>query len=331
METLSEGQKQNNPYTKNGDFSKQGEKNLYTQIIEVLEQESKEKIKDEKALEIIGRKFLESFKDKRIHQNLFGSKEDFINLGRVIANKEKIMINNDLAQLIARKYLWNSAPNLIPALKKEEIQTRAILSQSDHAPHNLDKNRGFDEFGDKKFYIELPIGGLFKGKQKEIHSPDGVFINFANNKIEFYFVELKSDSVYSSGNSLTQGGKYLKIFLGNNAISGLNRIGVTNSNKEQVERFKKNEKISKNSKLLTTAEFSKFIQGAIFIRDVNAKNVESLENNNTLKKMFELLHSINKKQEFKENIKDFKKYIETLNSSWVNDTEKSVKTKYFNY
>ena len=331
METLSEGQKQNNPYTKNGDFSKQGEKNLYTQIIEVLEQESKEKIKDEKALEIIGRKFLESFKDKRIHQNLFGSKEDFINLGRVIANKEKIMINNDLAQLIARKYLWNSAPNLMPALKKEEIQTRAILSQSDHAQHNLDKNRGFDEFGDKKFYIELPIGGLFKGKQKEIHSPDGVFINFANNKIEFYFVELKSDSVYSSGNSLTQGGKYLKIFLGNNAISGLNRIGVTNSSKEQVERFKKNEKISKNSKLLTTAEFSKFIQGAIFIRDVNAKNIESLENNNTLKKMFELLHSINKKQEFKENIKDFKKYIETLNSSWVNDTEKSVKTKYFNY
>ena len=331
METLSEGQKQNNPYTKNGDFSKQGEKNLYTQIIEVLEQESKEKIKDEKALEIIGRKFLESFKDKRIHQNLFGSKEDFINLGRVIANKEKIMINNDLAQLIARKYLWNSAPNLMPALKKEEIQTRAILSQSDHDTHYLDKNRGFDEFGDKKFYIELPIGGLFKGKQKEIHSPDGVFINFANNKIEFYFVELKSDSVYSSGNSLTQGGKYLKIFLGNNAISGLNRIGVTNSNKEQIERFKKNEKISKNSKLLTTSEFSKFIQGAIFIRDVNAKNIESLENNNTLKKMFELLHSINKKQEFKENIKDFKKYIETLNSSWVNDTEKSVKTKYFNY
>ena len=331
METLSEGQKQNNPYTKNGDFSKQGEKNLYTQIIEVLEQERKEKIKDEKALEIIGRKFLESFKDKRIHQNLFGSKEDFINLGRVIANKEKIMINNDLAQLIARKYLWNSAPNLIPALKKEEIQTRAILSQSDHDTHYLDKDRGFDEFGDKKFYIELPIGGLFKGKQREVHSPDGVFINFANNKIEFYFVELKSDSVYSSGNSLTQGGKYLKIFLGNNAISGLNRIGVTNSNKEQVERFKKNEKISKNSKLLTTAEFSKFIQGAIFIRDVNAKNIESLENNNTLKKMFELLHSINKKQEFKENIKDFKKYIETLNSSWVNDTEKSVKTKYFNY
>ena len=331
METLSEGQKQNNPYTKNGDFSKQGEKNLYTQIIEVLEQERKEKIKDERTLEIIGRKFLESFKDERIHQNLFGNKEDFINLGRVIANKEKIMINNDLAQLIARKYLWNSAPNLIPALKKEEVQTRAVLSQSDHDTHYLDKNRGFDEFGDKKFYIELPIGGLFKGKQKEIHSPDGVFINFANNKIEFYFVELKSDSVYSSGNSLTQGGKYLKIFLGNNAISGLNRIGVTNSNKEQVERFKKNEKISKNSKLLTTAEFSKFIQGAIFIRDVNAKNIESLENNNTLKKMFELLHSINKKQEFKENIKDFKKYIETLNSSWVNDTEKSVKTKYFNY
>ena len=331
METLSEGQKQNNPYTKNGDFSKQGEKNLYTQIIEVIEQESKEKIEDEKALEIIGRKFLESFKDKRIHQNLFGNKQDFINLGRVIANKEKIMINNDLAQLIARKYLWNSAPNLIPALKKEEIQTRAILSQSDHDTHYLDKNRGFDEFGDKKFYIELPIGGLFKGKQREVHSPDGVFINFANNKVEFYFVELKSDSVYSSGNSLTQGGKYLKNFLGNNVISGLNRIGVTNSNKEQVERFKKNEKISKNSKLLTTAEFSKFIQGAIFIRDVNAKNIESLENNNTLKKMFELLHSINKKQEFKEKIKEFKKYIETLNSSWVNDTEKSVKTKYFNY
>ena len=331
METLSEGQKQNNYFNKKGEITKQGDKKLTTQIIEVAEQEKKEKITDEKVLEIIGRKFLESFKDERIHQNVFGSKEDFVNLGRVIANKEKIMLNNDLAQLIARKYLLKSAPNLMPSLKKEEIQTRAILSQSDHAPHYLDKNRGFDEFGDKKFYIELPIGGLFKGKQKEIHSPDGVFINFANNKVEFYFVELKSDSVYSSGNSLTQGGKYLKIFLGNNAISGLNRIGATNSNKEQVERFKKNEKISKNSKLLTTAEFSKFIQGAIFIRDVNAKNIESLENNNTLKKMFELLHSINKKQEFKEKINEFKKYIETLNSSWVNDTEKSVKTKYFNY
>ena len=255
METLSEGQKQNNPYTKNGDFSKQGEKNLYTQIIEVLEQESKEKIEDEKALEIIGRKFLESFKDKRIHQNLFGNKQDFINLGRVIANKEKIMLNNDLAQLIARKYLWNSAPNLIPALKKEEIQTRAILSQSDHDPHYLDKNRGFDEFGDKKFYIELPIGGLFKGKQKEIHSPDGVFINFANNKVEFYFVELKSESVYSSGNRLTQGGKYLKNFLGNNVISGLNRIGVTNSNKEQVERFKKMKKFQKIQNYLQQQNF----------------------------------------------------------------------------
>lgn len=331
MKTLSEGQKQNNYFNKQGEITKQGDKKLTTQIIEVTEQEKKEKITDERTLEIIGRKFLESFKDERIHQNVFGNKEDFINLGRVIANKEKIMLNNDLAQLIARKYLLNSAPNLMPSLKKEEIQTRAILSQNDHAAHYLDKNRGFDEFGDKKFYIELQIGGLFKGKQKEVNSPDGVFINFANNKVEFYFVELKSDSVYSSGNSLTKSGKYFKNFLGNNAISGLNRIGVTNSNKEQVERFKKNEKISKNSKLLTTAEFSKFIQGAIFIRDVNAKNFESLKNNNTLKKMFNLLHNINKKQEFKEKINEFKKYIETLNSSWVNDTEKSVKTKYFNY
>lgn len=331
MKTLSEGQKQNNYFNKQGEITKQGDKKLTTQIIEVTEQEKKEKITDERTLEIIGRKFLESFKDERIHQNVFGNKEDFINLGRVIANKEKIMLNNDLAQLIARKYLLNSAPNLMPSLKKEEIQTRAILSQNDHAAHYLDKNRGFDEFGDKKFYIELQIGGLFKGKQKEVNSPDGVFINFANNKVEFYFVELKSDSVYSSGNSLTKSGKYFKNFLGNNAISGLNRIGVTNSNKEQVERFKKNEKISKNSKLLTTAEFSKFIQGAIFIRDVNAKNFESLKNNNTLKKMFDLLHNINKKQEFKEKINEFKKYIETLNSSWVNDTEKSVKTKYFNY
>ena len=331
MKTLSEGQKQNNYFNKQGEITKQGDKKLTTQIIEVTEQEKKEKITDERKLEIIGRKFLESFKDERIHQNVFGNKEDFINLGRVIANKEKIMLNNDLAQLIARKYLLNSAPNLMPSLKKEEIQTRAILSQNDHAAHYLDKNRGFDEFGDKKFYIELQIGGLFKGKQKEVNSPDGVFINFANNKVEFYFVELKSDSVYSSGNSLTKSGKYFKNFLGNNAISGLNRIGVTNSNKEQVERFKKNEKISKNSKLLTTAEFSKFIQGAIFIRDVNAKNFESLKNNNTLKKMFNLLHNINKKQEFKEKINEFKKYIETLNSSWVNDTEKSVKTKYFNY
>lgn len=331
MKTLSEGQKQNNYFNKQGEITKQGDKKLTTQIIEVTEQEKKEKITDERTLEIIGRKFLESFKDERIHQNVFGNKEDFINLGRVIANKEKIMLNNDLAQLISRKYLLNSAPNLMPSLKKEEIQTRAILSQNDHAAHYLDKNRGFDEFGDKKFYIELQIGGLFKGKQKEVNSPDGVFINFANNKVEFYFVELKSDSVYSSGNSLTKSGKYFKNFLGNNAISGLNRIGVTNSNKEQVERFKKNEKISKNSKLLTTAEFSKFIQGAIFIRDVNAKNFESLKNNNTLKKMFDLLHNINKKQEFKEKINEFKKYIETLNSSWVNDTEKSVKTKYFNY
>ena len=36
-------------------------------------------------------------------------------------------------------------------------------------------------------------------------------------------------------------------------------------------------------------------------------------------------------KEFEKNIKEFKRYIETLNSSWVNDTEKSVKTKYFNY
>ena len=157
METLSEGQKQNNYFNKKGEITKQGDKKLTTQIIEVTEQEKKEKITDERTLEIIGRKFLESFKDERIHQNVFGNKEDFINLGRVIANEEKIMLNNDLAQLIARKYLWNSAPNLIPSLKKEEMQTRAILSQSDHAQHNLDKNRGFDEFGDKKFYIELPI------------------------------------------------------------------------------------------------------------------------------------------------------------------------------
>lgn len=255
METLAEGQKQNNYFNKKGEITKQGDKKLTTQIIEVTEQEKKEKITDERTLEIIGRKFLESFKDERIHQNVFGSKEDFINLGRVIANKEKIMLNNDLAQLIARKYLWNSAPNLMPSLKKEEMQTRAILSQSDHAQHNLDKNRGFDEFGDKKFYIELPIGGLFKGKQKEIHSPDGVFINFVNNKVEFYFVELKSESVYSSGNRLSQGGKYLKNFLGNNAISGLNRIGVTNSNKEQVERFKKMKKFQKIQNCLQQQNF----------------------------------------------------------------------------
>lgn len=83
--------------------------------------------------------------------------------------------------------------------------------------------------------------------------------------------------------------------------------------------------------MLTTAEFSKFIQGAIFIRDVNAKNIESLKNNEVLNKMFGLFHNINKKQEFEKNIKEFKRYIETLNSSWVNDTEKSIKTKYFNY
>ena len=131
METLSEGQKQNNYFNKKGEITKQGDKKLTTQIIEVTEQEKKEKITDKRTLEIIGRKFLESFKDERIHQNVFGSKEDFINLGRVIANKEKIMLNNDLAQLIARKYLWNSAPNLMPSLKKEEIQTRAILSQNE--------------------------------------------------------------------------------------------------------------------------------------------------------------------------------------------------------
>ena len=331
METLSEGQKQNNLFNKKGELSKQGEKKLYTQVIKDREQENKEKISDEKILEIIGRKFLESFKDERIHQNLFGNKEDFINLGRVIANKEKIMLNNNLAQLIARKYLWNSAPKLIPSLEKEEIQTRAAYSQNDHEIHNVDKNIGFKEYGDKKFYIELPIGALFKGKQKEFNSPDGVFIDFANNKVKFYFVELKSNSVYSSGNSLTQSGRYLKNFLGNNTISGLNRIGVTNSNKAQVELFKQNEKISKNSKLFTTAEFSKFIQGAIFIRNVNIKNFESLKNNKALSKMFELLHNIDKKQNFKKNINMFKEYIETLNSNWINDTEKSVETKYFNY
>ena len=122
MKTLSEGQKQNNYFNKQGEITKQGDKKLTTQIIEVTEQEKKEKITDERTLEIIGRKFLESFKDERIHQNVFGNKEDFINLGRVIANKEKIMLNNDLAQLIARKYLLNSAPNLMPSLKKKKYK-----------------------------------------------------------------------------------------------------------------------------------------------------------------------------------------------------------------
>ena len=72
METLSEGQKQNNPYTKNGDFSKQGEKNLYAQIIEVLEQERKEKIEDEKALEILKRQVEKGEINARVYNALVG-------------------------------------------------------------------------------------------------------------------------------------------------------------------------------------------------------------------------------------------------------------------
>jgi hypothetical protein len=326
MEALTEGQKQNNVFQKNGNITKEGDKKLYAPQIEKAEQENKEKILDKKTLEIIGRKFIEEFKDEKIHQNVFGNSNDYVDLGRVIANKEKIMLNNNLAQLIARKYLLNSAPKLMPSLNKEEIQTKAILSQSDHNVHNLDNKQGFNEFGDKKFYIELPIGALFKGKLKEVNSPDGIFIDFSKSNVKFYFVELKSNSIYLSGNSLSDSGKYLKKFLGNNVISKLNRIGVTNSSNIEVENFKKNEKISNNAQLFTTKEFSKFIQGAIFIRGVRAENFESLGNNKTLKKMFELLHKVNKAKDFKENVNEFKNYINSLNSENF-----SVETKYFNY
>lgn len=327
MEAILEGQKQNNVFQKNGNISKAGEKKLTTQEIEKTEQEREEKISDEKTLEIIGRKFIEEFKDERIHQNVFGNSSDYVDLGRVIANKEKVMLNNNLAQLIARKYLLNSAPKLMPALKKEEIQTKAILSQNDHEVHNLDSKQGFNEFGDKKFYIELPIGALFKGKTREINSPDGVFIDFSKSDVKFYFVELKSNSVYLFGNSLSDSGRYLKKFLGSNSkINKLNRIGVTNSSDIEVENFKKNEKISNNAQLFTTKEFSKFIQGAIFIRNVRTENFESLGNNKTLKKMFELLHKVNKEKDFKENVNIFKNYINSLNSENF-----SVETKYFNY
>lgn len=44
METLSEGQKQNNYFNKKGEITKQGDKKLTTQIIEVTEQEKKKKL-----------------------------------------------------------------------------------------------------------------------------------------------------------------------------------------------------------------------------------------------------------------------------------------------
>ena len=320
MSLLTERQKNINTFNrKTGKFSKEGEKKLYAFEIEKAETETenKNKILDEKKLEIIGRKFLEEFKDIKIHQDTYGNSKDYVNLGRVIANKEKIMLNNNLAQLIARKYILKSAPKLMPPLKQEELQTKAIMSQNDHRAHYLEKNKGFSEFGDKKFYIELPIGALFKVKKVGVNSPDGVFIDYKNNKVKFYFVELKSGSLFSKGNSLTVHGKYLKEFLGNNNISKLNRIGVVNDNKQSVNKFKEGNIISKNSLLFTTEEFSNFIQGAIIIRDVYENNYKSLENNPLLKKLFENLHKQKTLKLLKNNINDFIKYVSSLNSKWT--------------
>jgi predicted DNA-binding WGR domain protein len=331
MNLLTERQKNINTFNrKTGKLSKEGEKKLYTFEIEKAEAENKNKILDEKKLEIIGRKFLEEFKDIKIHQNTYGNSKDYVNLGRVIANKEKIMLNNNLAQLIARKYILKSAPKLMPPLRQEELQTKAIISQNDHSTHYLEKDRGFDEFGDKKFYIELPIGALFKVKKVGVNSPDGIFIDYKNNKVKFYFVELKSGSLFSKGNSLTLHGKYLKEFLGKNNISKLSRIGVINDNKQSVNKFKENYFVSKNSLLFTTEEFSNFIQGAIIIRDVYKNNYESLENNPTLKKLFENLHEQKTLKLLKSNINDFIKYVDSLNSKWtVNKINEE--TNYFTY
>lgn len=336
MSLLTEKQKNINTFNrKTGKFSKEGEKRLYAFEIEKAETEAKNenKILDEKKLEIIGRKFLEEFKDIKIHQNVYGNSKDYANLGRIIANKEKIMLNNDLAQLIARKYILKSAPKLMPSLKQEEIQTKAIVSQNDHGVHYLEKSNGFNEFGNKKFYIELPIGALFKVKKLNINSPDGIFIDYKNNKVKFYFVELKSGSLFSEGNSLTEHGKYLKKFLGNNNISRLNRIGVVNDSKQSINKFKENNSnsISENSLLLTTGEFSNFIQGSTIIRGVyKNNNYDSLENNPSLKKLFQNLHKQKTLKILKKNINDFIKYVSNLNSNWTIN-KINEETNFFNY
>ena len=292
MKTLLERQRNEATFNrKKGTLTKQKEKEIYTKyIIDKEEKEKKEKEKDPRKLEIYARKFIENLKDSRIHQNELGDKEDFITLGKVIKNKEDVEIPNKMAQLLSRKFIYKTDPKSL-VFKNEDMQRDAILSQSDHKSHYIDKKLGFKEFGDKNFYIELSTGNLFKGISK-INSPDGILIKLESDGYHIYFVELKNTNLFQNNkkgdktNTLTSEGRYLKFYLGKNNISKLQRIGVCSDTNEAIERFKKLHHISTNSKIMNTQQFSDFMQGAVPILNTVKGDHITLSNHPIFEKIF---------------------------------------------
>lgn len=321
---ITEGQKNNQHFSRNGKLIKQKDRELYTK--RYIERENdKENVFDEKKLEIIGRKFIEEFKDTRYHQNVLGNNNDYATIGKIIANKEKIKVPDNLAQFISRHVLLKQTPTDISYLEKEKMQKEAIDSQSDHQKHYLDRNIGFKEFGDKKFLINLSVGALLKGASK-LNSPDQIIIDLLNKKV--YFVELKNTPIKAK---VTK--KYLTLFLGNNAISKLDRIGVVEDTKKNVEDFLSKTKISSNSKLFTNKEYATFVQGCQIIDGVYKNNLKSLFNNKIIKQIIDNFSQIKNIKQLEENTKNFIKYIESLKSiEWnLNHLVKEEKKEYFNY
>lgn len=321
---IAEEQKNIPTFSKNGKLTKQIDRELHTKRYEEKEN-SKENIFDEKKLEIIGRKFIEEFKDGRYHQNDLGNNNDYAAIGRIIANKEKVKVPDSLAQFISRHILLKQTPKDITYIEKEKMQKEAIMSQSDHLKHKLNKNLGFKEFGDKKFLINLSVGTLLKGVSK-LNSPDQIIIDLLNKKV--YFVELKNTPIKAKETK-----KYLTLFLGNNAISKLDRIGVVEDTKKNIEDFLLKNKISSNSRLLTTKEYANFVQGCQVIDGVYKNNIKTLFNNKIIKQIIDNFSQIKNIKQLKENTKNFIKYIETLKSSngYNLTIPKEEKKEYFNY
>jgi hypothetical protein len=323
MTTITETQKTNQAFSKNGKLIKQKDRELYTKRY-IEKENSKEKISDEKKLEIIGRKFIEEFKDARYNQNELGNKNDYIVLGKIIANKENVKVPDNLAQFISKHILLKQTPRDISYFEREKMQEEAIFSQSDHSKHYLDKNLGFKEFGDKKFLINLSVGALLKGTNR-LNSPDQIIIDLLNKKV--YFVELKNTPIKTQKTK-----KYLTLFLGDNAISKLNRIGVVEDEKKNVKDFLSKTKISSNSKLLTNKEYATFVQGCQIIDGVYGNNIETLFNNKIIKQIVNNFSQIDSIKQLKENTKKFIEYIETLPNEWsLNNLVKEEMKEYFDY
>ena len=295
MKVLTERQKNDATFNKKtGTLTKQKEKELYTKYIIDREEKEKEKEKeketDVRKLEIYARKFIESFKDSRIHQDELGTQKDFIKLGKIIRNKADLQLPNKMAQFIAKKYLYKTDPKSLIS-KNENIQMDAVLSQSDHKPQNIKKDT-FEGFGNNKNYlIKLSVGALLGGINK-LNSPDCILIKWENGYYNFYFVELKNSKLYKTNEitkeskTLTPEGKYLSYFLGKNNISKLQRIGVCSDTKDAVKKFKLREKISQNSKIMTNQEFASFSQGAIPIVGTVSGDHLKLSSHPVLEKIF---------------------------------------------